>query len=364
MARVVLWKVLNSTERDAIDVHESEIGNHVLVYADSAYYKAIKGGTGSAVWESAAGMQDLVDDTTPQLGGALDGNGKAISGVTTLATTAGITAGTTLVATTTVTAGTGVIATTGGVTATAGNIVATAGNISATVGSVAAATTVTAGTNLVATAGSVSAATTVTAGTNLVATAGSVSAATTVTAGTNVVATAGSVSAATTVTAGTGVTATTGGVTATAGNIVATAGNISATVGSMSAGTTVTAGTNLVATANTVTPKLNSYPVGTAVLALSDGANIATNAVDNNKFSVTLGGNRTLDNPTNLVLDGWYAWEITQDGTGTRTLAYGTTFRFRGGAPTLTAAAGSRDVIFGYYNGTHLIMDVWLDVKA
>ena len=67
---------------------------------------------------------------------------------------------------------------------------------------------------------------------------------------------------------------------------------------------------------------------GSTPVALSDGANIATDASLSNVFTVTLGGNRTLDNPTNLVAGRTYVWVITQDGTGGRTLAYGSNFDF------------------------------------
>lgn len=64
-----------------------------------------------------------------------------------------------------------------------------------------------------------------------------------------------------------------------------------------------------------------------APVALADAASIATNAALGNHFRVTLGGNRTLANPTGGT-DGQRAlWEITQDSTGGRTLALGTAFR-------------------------------------
>jgi len=87
---------------------------------------------------------------------------------------------------------------------------------------------------------------------------------------------------------------------------------------------------------------------GTTPVALTDGANIATNAALSNNFSVTLAGNRTLGNPTNVVAGRTYTWVVTQDGTGSRTLAYGTAFDFPGGtAPTLTTAANGVDMIVG-----------------
>jgi hypothetical protein len=90
-------------------------------------------------------------------------------------------------------------------------------------------------------------------------------------------------------------------------------------------------------------------------VALVDGATINTDASLSNSFSVTLGGNRTLANPTNLVDGGMYTWIITQDGTGTRTLAFDTLFKWTGGAPVMSTPAGSIDTVTAYYNGTVLL---------
>jgi len=89
--------------------------------------------------------------------------------------------------------------------------------------------------------------------------------------------------------------------------------------------------------------------------ALTDAVNIAW-PLDVRKLStVTLTNNRTLDNPTNLIAGAEYTLRITQDGTGSRTLAYGTAYKFPGGiAPTLTLAAGSIDEIRFTCDGTNL----------
>ena len=59
------------------------------------------------------------------------------------------------------------------------------------------------------------------------------------------------------------------------------------------------------------------------ITALTDASSIATNLALSNNFSVTLGGSRTLANPTNIVAGQSGSFFITQDGTGSRTLAYG-----------------------------------------
>ena len=83
-----------------------------------------------------------------------------------------------------------------------------------------------------------------------------------------------------------------------------------------------------------------------AITALTDGATITPDFAVANNFSVTLGGNRTLANPTNLTAGASGCIWITQDGTGSRTLAYGSQWDFTGGtAPTLTTTAAATDCL-------------------
>ena len=80
------------------------------------------------------------------------------------------------------------------------------------------------------------------------------------------------------------------------------------------------------------------------ITALTDGTNITTDLALSNFFSVTLAGNRTLDNPTNIVAGQSGSVFITQDATGSRSLAYGSYWDFAGGiAPTLSTAANTVD---------------------
>ena len=82
------------------------------------------------------------------------------------------------------------------------------------------------------------------------------------------------------------------------------------------------------------------------VTTLTDGANISVDLSASNNFAVTLAGNRTLDNPTNIVAGQSGSIFIVQDGTGSRTLAYGSYYDFAGGtAPTLSTAASAVDRI-------------------
>ena len=90
-----------------------------------------------------------------------------------------------------------------------------------------------------------------------------------------------------------------------------------------------------------------------AITALTDGATITPNFALANNFSVTLAGNRTLANPTNLTAGQSGVIVITQDATGSRTLSYGTYWKFAGGtAPTLTTTASAVDVLAYYVEST------------
>jgi hypothetical protein len=83
-----------------------------------------------------------------------------------------------------------------------------------------------------------------------------------------------------------------------------------------------------------------------AITALTDGANISVDFAASNNYAVTLGGNRTLANPSNLTAGASGCIWITQDGTGSRTLAYGSQWDFTGGtAPTLSTAAAAVDCL-------------------
>ena len=101
------------------------------------------------------------------------------------------------------------------------------------------------------------------------------------------------------------------------------------------------------------------------VTALTDASSIATNLALSNNYSVTLAGNRTLANPTNTVAGQSGSIFVTQDGTGSRTLAYGTNFKFVAGtAPTLSTAASSVDRIdYVVASATKIHAVASLDVK-
>ena len=80
------------------------------------------------------------------------------------------------------------------------------------------------------------------------------------------------------------------------------------------------------------------------IQALTDGTNISIDFNVGQNFTVTLAGNRTLDNPTNCVAGQVGSIFVVQDGTGSRTLAYGGNWDFTAGtAPTLSTDADAID---------------------
>ena len=102
-----------------------------------------------------------------------------------------------------------------------------------------------------------------------------------------------------------------------------------------------------------------------AITALTDAATITPDLNASNNFSVSLGGNRTLANPSNITAGQSGSLFITQDGTGSRTLAYGSYFKFAAGtAPTLSTAASSVDRIdYVVASATQIHAVASLDVK-
>ena len=101
------------------------------------------------------------------------------------------------------------------------------------------------------------------------------------------------------------------------------------------------------------------------ITALSDGATITIDMATACHHSVTLGGNRTFAAPSNQVVGQAGSIFITQDGTGSRTAAFNSAFKFVGGtAPTLTTTASAIDRIDYIIKSSNVIhCAVSLDVK-
>lgn len=84
-----------------------------------------------------------------------------------------------------------------------------------------------------------------------------------------------------------------------------------------------------------------------ASVALTPGATVNIDLNTGINFTLAMGGNYTLANPTNGKDGQSGKIEITQDATGSRLLTYGGNWLFNGGVdPTLSAAANARDVLY------------------
>ena len=92
------------------------------------------------------------------------------------------------------------------------------------------------------------------------------------------------------------------------------------------------------------------------VVSLTDATSIALDMSTGNHFAVTLGGNRTLQNPTNAVAGQVGHIYVYQDGTGSRTLSFGDSYRFaKGAAPTMTTSINSTDLLVFSVRGVSAI---------
>ena len=79
---------------------------------------------------------------------------------------------------------------------------------------------------------------------------------------------------------------------------------------------------------------------------LTSATSITPDFAVNQNFTVTLAHNAALENPSNVVAGQTGSVFVVQDGTGSRTMSYGTSWEFpAGAAPTLTTTAAALDRI-------------------
>jgi hypothetical protein len=102
------------------------------------------------------------------------------------------------------------------------------------------------------------------------------------------------------------------------------------------------------------------------VVLLTDDTLIDTDASLGNVFYVTLGGNRTLSNPTNVTSGKRIIWRIKQDATGGRTISLDTKFRLGTDITSvvLSTSPNVTDYIGAIYNAQDDKWDVIAFVKG
>lgn len=87
-----------------------------------------------------------------------------------------------------------------------------------------------------------------------------------------------------------------------------------------------------------------------AFQTLTDAATVAWDVSQGFNATVTLGGNRTIGAPTNLMDGVTYCLELVQDATGSRAPTWNSVWDFgAAGTPVLQTAASKRDRVFAIY---------------
>jgi len=108
----------------------------------------------------------------------------------------------------------------------------------------------------------------------------------------------------------------------------------------------IVSGSNVVGLGETTSADQLEGRYAVEIATLTDVATITPDFGANQNFTVTLGGNRTLANPTNIVVGQTGSIFVVQDGTGSRTLSFGAYYDFAGGtAPTISTTAAAVDRI-------------------
>jgi len=89
-----------------------------------------------------------------------------------------------------------------------------------------------------------------------------------------------------------------------------------------------------------------------AVVMLTDSPTINLDTSQGNDFRVTIGGNRTVASPVNPTDGQKITFQVTQGGSGSNTVTWGSAYEFSAGLPqpALSTAAGDTDLLGFIYN--------------
>ena len=122
--------------------------------------------------------------------------------------------------------------------------------------------------------------------------------------------------------------------------------NVEETGGPILSGLTTVSSQLKIGTASTTA---SLYVVGNSasnIVAVGTESTITVDLTTGNNFTITLNGNYTLGNPTGVTTGQSGSIYLVQDGTGSRTLGFGTHWHFaEGTAPTLSTGANAVDVL-------------------
>ena len=98
--------------------------------------------------------------------------------------------------------------------------------------------------------------------------------------------------------------------------------------------------------------------------SLTDASSIGWDLSINQVAQVILTDNRALANPTNKEAGATYVLIVKQDGSGSRTLSYGSEYKFPSGtAPTLSTGANDVDILCFVSDGTNLYGNAMLNMS-
>lgn len=108
---------------------------------------------------------------------------------------------------------------------------------------------------------------------------------------------------------------------------------------------------------------INPGTVNIVTQTLTDSANVSWDVSTAVVASITLGGNRYIDTPTNLKV-GTLILHIVQDSTGGRTLTWSPVFKWPAGvAPVLSTTGNAKDIFSFICDGTNLYGSFLPDVR-
>jgi hypothetical protein len=96
--------------------------------------------------------------------------------------------------------------------------------------------------------------------------------------------------------------------------------------------------------------------VGRGPTLLTSGTSVAWDAVETDLGQFTIGTNATMAAATNMLPGRTYTLVVTQDGTGSRTLAFNSFYKFPTGTTLpLTGTAGQKHVVEFVFDGTNAL---------
>lgn len=107
--------------------------------------------------------------------------------------------------------------------------------------------------------------------------------------------------------------------------------------------------------------KFKDYAEVVYSIGNSGSGTVTPDLQNGNVQTITATGNFTLALPTSVAAGGSMTIIITQDGTGSRTCTFNASYKFAGGAKTLSTGAGDIDIVSIFYDGTNYLASLSTD---